>query len=117
MNRCIICGEQGERHHIVYKNQGGIDIPTNYIYLCSIHHRGEEGPHKNREMDLKLKKDMQEKLFDILIKDYYNLEEIAKLLKVNPMQLKIVSKDFKQYKLGYKKIEVIKRIMGGKLYK
>lgn len=116
MTKCIICGELGERHHIVYKNQGGIDIPLNYIYLCDVHHRGEDGPHKNRIFDLKLKKDMQEKLLTILVEDYYNLDEIAKLLQINPMQIKLIASEIRKYKLGYKKIDIIKRIMGRRIY-
>lgn len=116
MNLCRVCGEPGERHHIVYKNQGGIDIPYNYIYLCNLHHRGEEGPHKDRDLDIKLKKEMQDKLFKILIKDYYTFEEFSALLKINPMQGKIISREIRKYNLGYKKNDIVKRLMGNTIY-
>ncbi|WMJ81921.1 HNH endonuclease signature motif containing protein [Clostridium sp. MB40-C1] len=116
MGKCIICGAHGERHHIVYKNQGGIDIPLNYVYLCSEHHRGKLGPHKNRSIDYEYKKNFQNKLFHILKEEYYSMNDLKKLLKINPFQGKILEKKFKKYKNGYKKIEIIKILMGGKLY-
>ncbi|MGY0372035.1 HNH endonuclease [Clostridium sp. JNZ J1-5] len=116
MNRCIICGEPGERHHIVYKNQGGFDIPINYIYLCHYHHREENGPHKNRKIDLYYKMNMQNQIMNTLNKNYYNIEEIAKIFSFNPVQAKVLAGQVNKYKLGYKKLDIVKRIMGGKIY-
>lgn len=116
MNYCIVCGKPGERHHIVYKNQGGFDIPINYVYLCHYHHREEEGPHKNREVDLFYKKKMQSSIMNILNKDYYSIEEIADIFKFNPVQAKVLSSRVRKYKKGCRRIEIIKIIMGGKIY-
>ncbi|MCY6356674.1 HNH endonuclease [Clostridium sp. ZS2-4] len=116
MKECCICGKTGEKHHIVFKNQGGIDIPLNYIYLCAEHHRGEFGPHKNRVIDIAYKTKMQNELMRLLSKDYYCMDELIKLLKINPFQAKIIQKDLNLYKLGFKKLDIIKRIMGRKLY-
>ncbi|KYH29848.1 MULTISPECIES: HNH endonuclease [Clostridium] len=116
MSQCVICGEQGEKHHIVYKSQGGLDIPMNYIFLCPYHHRGLDGPHKNRKIDLKYKRMLQNNIMNVLKNDFYTLEEISKVLEINPFQTKILSNEIKRYKLGYKRIDIIKRIMGGKLY-
>lgn len=116
MKECFVCGKIGEKHHIVFKNQGGIDIPLNYIYLCPEHHRGEFGPHKNRVIDIEYKIKMQNELIRLLIKDYYSMDELRKLLKINPFQAKIIEKDLNSYKLGFKKLDVIKRIMGKTLY-
>ena len=41
-----------ERHHIVYRSQGGLDFEMNYKYLDSNSHRGINGPHRNKETDL-----------------------------------------------------------------
>ena len=61
---CEICGkEPAERHHIVFKSQGGLDIDVNFIYLCPEHHRGPEGPHMCKKTDLMYKQIEQEKLF------------------------------------------------------
>lgn len=38
------CGKPGQRHHIVFRSQGGLDIPVNYKYLCPEHHTGNESP-------------------------------------------------------------------------
>ncbi|MCY6372554.1 HNH endonuclease [Clostridium ganghwense] len=116
MKNCVLCGKLGEKHHIVYKSQGGLDIPLNYIYLCFEHHRGINGPHKNRYVDKEYKLNLQEELIRLLKKDYYDIEELKKILNINPYQAKIVQINLNKYKLGYKKIEVIKRIMGGKIY-
>lgn len=117
MHKCVVCGKVGEKHHIVYKSQGGIDIPLNYIYLCSKHHREIQGPHKNRKIDRQYKLSMQGKLFTILYKPYYKEEELKKILKINPYQWRIIKKDLHKYTKGYKKIHIITRLMGGKLYK
>ncbi len=116
MKECFVCGKIGEKHHIVFKNQGGIDIPLNYIYLCAEHHRGEFGPHKNRVIDIEYKIKMQNELIRLLSKDYYSMDELRKLLRINPFQAKIIEKDLNSYKLGFKKLDVIKRIMGKTLY-
>lgn len=116
MCTCVLCKKKGEKHHIVYKNQGGIDIPLNYIYLCNYHHRSSEGPHKNRKIDIKYKKIMQQKLIDILKDNYYDIKDVSKILEINPRQADILSTQVRKYKLGYKKMDLVKRLMGGKLY-
>lgn len=113
---CVVCGKAGERHHIVYKSEDGIDFPLNYIYLCSEHHRGKSGPHRNKKIDLTYKLQFQKKLLNILKKEYYSLEELARLLEMNTSHAKTIFKDFRLYKEGYKTSEIIKRLMGGKLY-
>jgi hypothetical protein len=117
MQNCIICGEKGERHHIVFKSQGGIDIQVNYVYLCSEHHRGIMGPHKNREFDLELKLCMQQQLECILTKEYYTMKELIKLIGINPYHAKLISKQMHRYKFGYKRKNIIKRLMGNRLYR
>lgn len=114
--RCVVCGKDGERHHIVYKSQGGLDFPLNYVYLCAEHHRGVNGPHKNRKVDLEYKLDMQRRIERILTNDYYKMKDFMELLHINKRQAKVITSDFRLYKEGYKTIDIIKRIMGGKLY-
>ena len=66
--QCEICGNiRGlQIHHIVKKSQGGKDEPINSKLLCWEHHHGTNGVHgKNgHELDLKLKLELQEKLFE-----------------------------------------------------
>lgn len=114
--KCIVCGKEGERHHIIFKSDKGIDFPLNYVYLCAEHHRGKNGPHKNRKIDLTYKLQLQKKLGVILEKEYYCADELIKLLELNNSQVKTICKSFKHYKEGYKKTEIIKHLMGGRLY-
>lgn len=114
--RCEVCGKKAEIHHIVNRCQGGIDFDLNYKYLCSEHHRGENGPHKNWKIDLQYKLEMQENLCEILLKDFYNLEEISYILHINKNKTKKIMKHSKVYKEGYKKEDIIFKLMGNELY-
>lgn len=113
---CEVCGEQGERHHIVWKSQGGFDFPINYKYLCSKHHRGKKAPHSDMYVDILYKIEMQEKLNQILCKDYYKIDELNKILSISKRQLNNALKFLKYYKEGYSTKEVIFKLMGDKNY-
>lgn len=128
--KCEICGNQADKHHIVYKSQGGIEFPLNFRYLCTLHHRGKTGPHKNRKLDLEYKIDMQRKLENILIKEIYSIEELEVLLKINKGIIKRLFKEYKvngkgvrkadvmvnQNDVGYKRDDIIFKLMGRKRY-
>src|SRR5690554_2688355 len=69
---CIVCGNPNtERHHIVFKSQGGLDADWNIIRLCPKCHRGNGGPHRDRKRDLVLKRGLQKWLFQQLSSKYY----------------------------------------------
>lgn len=59
---CFICGRYGtEIHHIFFGNANR-KISDRYglvVGLCYNHHRGNEGAHHNRELDLMLKRTAQ----------------------------------------------------------
>ncbi|MCH3963082.1 MAG: HNH endonuclease [Clostridium sp.] len=116
MLKCEICGKLADKHHIVYRSQGGVDFPLNFKYLCPEHHRGKTGPHKNRKVDLEYKLEMQDKLENILCKEFYTLDELVKLLEINKGMLKRLLREYKLYKEGYKSSDVIFRLMGRKKY-
>lgn len=116
MLRCEICGKQADKHHIVYRCQGGVDFPLNFRYLCPEHHRGKNGPHKNRKLDLEYKIQMQKSLEKLLYKDYYNVEELVGLLQINKGMLKRLLKEYRLYKEGYKRADILYRLMGKKKY-
>ena len=116
MLKCEVCGRQADKHHIVYRSQGGIDFPLNFKYLCHEHHRGKEGPHKNRKLDLQYKLELQKNLEMLLHKDFYILYELVDLLHINKGMLKRIFKEYKLYKEGYKKSDIIYRLMGKKVY-
>lgn len=117
MNLCDVCGNKADKHHIIYKSQGGLDYPLNYKYLCANHHRGREGPHKNIKVDLQYKLELQNKLQTILCNSYYTFDELIKLLNISKNLLKRLSKNLKLYKEGYKSSEIIYLLMGRKVYK
>jgi hypothetical protein len=114
--KCIVCGKVGEKHHIIFKCEGGLDFPLNYVYLCAEHHRGKNSPHRNKKVDMAYKLKFQNQLHKILVKKYYFMDELMKLLLLNPSQARTICKKFKLYKEGYKKEDIVKRLMGGKLY-
>lgn len=116
MAKCEVCGVRAEVHHIVNKCEGGIDYPLNYKYLCSDHHRGKEGPHKSSKVDIRYKLELQNKLEKILRKDYYNIYELENLLHINKNKLKRMFKWNRVYKEGYKREDIILKLMGGKVY-
>ena len=116
MSLCEICNAKADIHHIVHRSEGGFDIELNYKYLCSSHHRGKYGPHQSEEVDLRYKLDLQNKLYDILKKDYYSFKELVLELNIPKNTLKRITKNLKLYKEGYKKSELIFKIMGEKFY-
>ncbi|NFH80981.1 HNH endonuclease [Clostridium botulinum] len=116
MYLCEICQKQADIHHIVHRSEGGLDIKLNYKYLCSYHHRGKPGPHHCEETDILYKLELQNNLFYLLQNDYYKFKELMILLEVSKNQLKKIVKNLKVYKEGYKKLDIVVKIMGGKLY-
>lgn len=106
-----------EKHHIVFKSQGGLDFELNYKPLTPYDHRGPKGPHMCRETDLKYKKEMQRKLEEILVDEFYTEKELIKILGLKPQQAyKAFKKIDKHPDRGMKREDVIRRLMGGKLY-
>lgn len=104
------------KHHIVFRSQGGLDFPLNIVSLSYEQHEGKTGPHQNREADLHLKKHLQDELYRIFCDEEYTIEEIAqKLMKSK----KYFEKHFRSvpHTAGlYKREDIIRRLMGGKLY-
>jgi hypothetical protein len=114
--KCEICGRQGDIHHIVHRHEGGLDFPLNYKYLCSEHHRGKFGPHRNNKVDIEYKLELQNKLRTLLSNDFYTKDHLIELLDLNKCKVKKFFKDLKVYKEGYKSEDIIFRLMGRKQY-
>lgn len=57
MSSCIICGKYAELHHVFFglKQKKWSDKYKFYLPLCYEHHRGNNGPHMNRKVDLAYK--------------------------------------------------------------
>lgn len=104
-----------ECHHRIFKSQGGLDYELNYVYLTSEEHKGNDGPHRNRETDLRYKKELQEALEGLLVKDYYTVEELVELLSLKQGQ---ANKAFKRLISvdGISREDAIKRLLGGRFY-
>ena len=113
---CEICGRPGEKHHRVYRSQGGLDFKLNYKYLCCEHHKGSKGPHQNRATDLRYKLEMQDNLIKTLIQEHYTVEELAKALEMQKSEAKKAVKTLPLTDHGYKTVDIIKRLMGGRFY-
>lgn len=121
MKECSICGmEHVEQHHIIYRSkcQAMKKAEINHIYLCPEHHRGENGVHGKygHELDIALKMQLQDKLFNLFSKEAYTKKEIKELLKISNADVdrlvKIVScKDRK-----YERIDIVRSALGGMLY-
>lgn len=110
---CEICHEKADIHHIVHRHEGGFDIEINYKYLCEKHHRGKNGPHQCLETDIKYKLKLQNKLKKLLYKKYYNFKELEQILNAPYNTIKRITKNIKLYKEGYKREDIILKLMGG----
>ena len=66
MEHCYECGSPyAECHHVFFGSfqKKYSDIFKLYIPLCAEHHKGNSGPHLNREKDLEYKK-MAQRYFE-----------------------------------------------------
>ena len=73
-NYCFVCGKYGTDKHHVFFGVGNRKLSDKYgliVGLCYNHHRGNEGVHFNRELDLELKRYAQEKFTDMYSQDEY----------------------------------------------
>jgi hypothetical protein len=111
---CVVCGNPNtEKHHIVFRSQGGLDdADWNIVNLCHDCHLGNDGPHRNRARDLYLKKSLQEWLFQQL-PDTHCADKPAIF---SESEWARITKNLTRYAEGYKSIDIIRRCMGWKLY-
>ena len=105
-----------EKRHIIFRSQGGLDFPLNFKYLTIEQHKGNNGPHLCRATDRRYKKELQIELFKALNKKYYTEDELIQVLELKPVQAHKICKTFTVHKEGYAKEDIIRRLMGGKLY-
>lgn len=119
MNYCEICGKEAEEHHIVFRSQAGymVNVALNKKSLCIEHHKGNEGPHLNRKIDLKYKLPLQNKYFELFSKDYYKAPEIKEILGMTETDMFSFIKRLSPHgDKGFKRLDIVMRCMGGKLY-
>lgn len=117
MRPCEVCGKPGQRHHIVFRSHGGLNIEVNYCYLCAWHHiDGPDAPHRNRETDLRLKIRMQRDLENLFWRNTYTLEEIADRIGLSKKTLAKKMRTVKHRMEDYGRKDIITFLMGGRLY-
>ena len=110
-----------ERHHIIFRSHGGQDYDLNLICLPMAFHTGPNGPHKNREIDLVLKLCLQDKLYEIFSQKYYDLKDIIRILEPhNKKSCIALEKQIKKENIctpkGYRREDIVRTLMGGKIY-
>ncbi len=98
-----------------------ISCPYNKIDLCYECHKGNNGPHMNKSIDIKYKVKLQEKLFELFSeKEIYTQDEIKAILKIPKrhvwMLIKVLPLKVNGSTLGYTKEDIIRQAMGGRLY-
>ncbi|HHD2753249.1 TPA: hypothetical protein ACOTG0_002058 [Clostridium perfringens] len=117
---CEECGRNiTELHHVIYRSQCTYmsNIKVNFKFLCPEHHRGNSSPHMNRDIDLKYKLELQEKLFSMFSeKDYWTEKEIMAKLECSKNEIKKITKKMFIAKEGYEVNTLVKRLMGNRLY-
>lgn len=117
---CKVCGSPYvELHHIVYRseNKNLENYKLNFVYLCQEHHRGTYGVHgsKGSGLNRKLKLEFQNKLEELLDKQYLTKEEINNILQIDDKALNRLLKRLSLQDDKYIKEDVIRACMGGKL--
>ena len=105
-----------EKHHIIFKSQGGLDFELNYKYLSSEDHRGNLGPHLNRKVDLHYKRELELKLRKLLRDEYYTIEELIDILGLKKKQAYKAFRIIKKTEYGMRTEDVIFRLLGGSFY-
>lgn len=123
MIKCEIPGcirEGCHSHHIVFRSQGGPDIAMNLIRLCPYHHNmSPEGVHMNPALDKRLKRVLQkeyETVFEFEEKEL-TVELVAEQIGMSKKKAeKYFSKVPKNPDGTMDREDIIRRLMGGRLY-
>ena len=110
------CNQPGQRHHVVFRSQGGLDFKLNYKYLCPEHHTGNESPHQNRDIDLEYKREMQMELSALFFEETYTLSQIIELIGNDRKNLEKRLKKVPNIVGQYKREDIVRALMGGRLY-
>lgn len=109
-----------DKHHIIFRSQGGLDFDLNLIELPHDYHLGDNGPHKNRETDLKLKRELQRELEMTLGEEWYTREEIQEILGLRNKDTNKLFKTLPYTAIDieplYNTEDIIRRLMGGRSY-
>ena len=116
---CELCKSRpaSEVHHIIYRShcKALIKSNLNLISLCQQCHAKIHRGKESKELNKKLRLQFQNKLEILFDKQYLTEEEINDVLKISQTALKGLLKTLMTYKEGYKREDVIRACMGGKI--
>ena len=116
---CELCKLRpaSEIHHIIYRShcKALIKSDINLIPLCQICHTKVHRGKESKELNHKLRLQFQNKLEILFDKEYLTEEEINDVLKISQTALRGLLKTLMTYKEGYKREDVIRACMGGKI--
>lgn len=104
------------KHHIVFRSQGGLDTAYNLIDLPYEDHMGNNGAHHSKEVDMALKVNLEKEYFRLFPEDEYTIKEIAQLLGKSEKYMEKHFRKVKNFAGIYKQEDIIRKLMGGKLY-
>lgn len=105
------------RHHIVFKSHGGLDYSLNMIELTNEEHEGDDGPHRNRERDLELKRALQMRLRELFPEEeLFTIEEIAGKLGRTKRYFGPHFRKVPMTEGKYRGHDIVKKLMGGRFY-
>ena len=116
---CELCKLRpaSEVHHIIYRShcKALIKSDINLISLCQICHAKIHRGKESKELNKKLRLQFQNKLEILFDKEYLTEKDINDVLKISQTALKGLLKTLMTYKEGYKREDVIRTCMGGKI--
>ena len=116
---CELCKLRpaSEVHHIIYRShcKALIKSDINLISLCQICHAKVHRGKESKELNHKLRLQFQNKLEILFDKEYLTEKEINDVLKISQTALKGLLKTLMTYKEGYKREDIIRACMGGKI--
>jgi hypothetical protein len=109
----------GQGHHIISRKRAPymVHVPMNIVPLCIKHHtESPTGIHHDKEMMLRYIQEFQLKLTLLLDKPYYEHKGLKELLKCSDNSIKAITKTLIRGKEGYKREDLIFRMMGNRNY-
>ena len=116
---CELCKLRpaSEVHHIIYRShcKALIKSNLNLISLCQQCHAKIHRGKESKELNKKLRLQFQNKLEILFDKQYLTEEEINDVLKISQTALRGLLKTLIVYKEGYKREDVIRACMGGRI--
>ena len=116
---CEICRlrETNQIHHCVFRSHvpALIKCELNYAYICDKCHTKLHGKY-GHELDIKLKLRFQNSIEILFDKEYLTCEDIKEVLKISDRCMRSLLKTVSNKNGLYKREDIIRRCMGGRIY-